>query len=174
MHCGNVKCLTIMLHCALSILKWLDLTSSQAVDTDEQSAFFKLAELQLQFQTEKSSRNTRHVVLENESISICIVAKSKKGYHELENRSQRRRNKSLCDFTKLLRMNPVHVLDYSTSESSFERGELRSFLSDISSPIRKRIARCGFPEPLKPLQSVSLLLTRSYTERVADFFRKFF
>lgn len=118
--------------------------------------------------------NMRHVILENENVCVFIVGKPKKSYSELEDRTRRRRNAAFTSFTEILQMSPHNVLDLAISTGFLGRGELRKILKDVSSNVRKRVAACGFPAPLTPLQSVAMLLSRSYTERDAEFIRRFF
>lgn len=75
---------------------------------------------------------------------------------------------------KVLGMNEVKTLEYSSSRYFLGAGVLRNLLSNIDSKVSVRLSNCGVPPQMTPLQSASFLLAREFMERDVAFLRRFF
>ena len=120
-----------------------------------------------------SGRNVHHCVIKGNSVTVCIFMRKSKPYEETGQRQRTRTHAVFKAISQVLRMSLLNVLDYALSPEFLEHSTLRTLLSNVSSNIRQRLAVCGIPRPLTPLQSAALLLTRNYTERDVGFIRRF-
>lgn len=126
------------------------------------------------FQNTARGSKPIHCSFESDDVVVVIFSKRKKTYEEVSDGHRRIIHAALGSCLSILGMNSLHLLDYATSPVSLGYGKLRTVLMDYSSVTRKRLASCGYPRSLTPLQCVSVLLTREYTERDAAFIKRFF
>jgi len=121
-----------------------------------------------------SGKNTIHCSIEGIDVNILIFRKCKKPYENLGSRQKRRTGTALASCWKLLGMASGNVFEYVTSRACMSLESLKNKCSNPDSPVYKRLGACGLPRPLETLESVALLMSRSYTERDAQFVCKYF
>lgn len=124
--------------------------------------------------TSTTNRNSSHLILENADVSVCIIPKMKESYDDISLRPQQRRKQGMKAISSLYKMTESNVLDFATSSSFIKSNQLRDIISDPTSKTSINLMKCGVPKPLDDIHSVALLLTREFSERDAEFIRRYF
>ena len=121
-----------------------------------------------------TNRNTSHCIVEDGYFKVVIIPKTEKCYKDLGMRSKQRVKLGIKGCIEGFNMSSSDILDVVTSSTFFKREELQREISNPLSKTQIQLSKCGVPRVLSSMHSVALLLTREYTERDAEFIRRYF